>query len=83
MEEYKFDTQVLIEQCLLDEETLRQQIVAKFIGNSLIVGGDAELMKIHFHTDKPGKLIDYCTDLGDIFDIVIENMTRQAQGKKG
>ena len=40
-------------------------------------------MKVHFHTDYPGKVIDYLNTLGDIFDVVIENMTRQARGEKG
>ena len=83
MEEYQFDTQALIEGCSLDEGALRKVITEKFVGNSLIVGGDSELMKVHFHTDYPGKVIDYLNTLGDIFDVAIENMTRQARGKKG
>jgi len=83
MEDYQFDTQVLIEGCSLDEEQLRTAITTKFVGNSLIVGGDAELMKVHFHPDHPGQLIDYWATLGDIFDVVVENMDRQAHGKKG
>ncbi|MCD7086521.1 hypothetical protein [Limosilactobacillus fastidiosus] len=40
-------------------------------------------MNFHFHTDHPGKVIDYLTTLGDIFDVVIENMERQSHGEKG
>lgn len=83
MKEYQFDTQALIEGCQLSETQLRQQIMEKFVGNSLIVGGDNELMKFHFHTDHPGKVIDYLATLGDIFDVVIENMERQSRGEKG
>lgn len=83
MNEYQFDTQALIEGCQLTEKKLRKQITDHFVGNSLIVGGDNELMKVHFHTDHPGKVIDYLTTLGDIFDVVIENMDRQSRGEKG
>lgn len=83
MSDYRFDTQALIEGCQLSEEQLRQNIMEQFVGDSLIVGGDAELMKFHFHTDQPGKVIDHLATLGDIFDVVIENMDRQSRGKKG
>lgn len=83
MNEYQFDTQALIEGCQLSDAQLRQQIMERFVGNSLIVGGDSELMKFHSHTNHPGKVIDYLATLGDIFDIVIENMTRQSRGEKG
>jgi len=83
LEHYLFDTQTLIEHCSLDEIELRDAITNKFVGNSLIVGGDHDLMKLHFHTDHPGKIIDFCATLGDIFDVVIENMDRQAIDKKG
>jgi len=83
MEHYQFDTQALITNCSLNETELRDAITTKFVGNSLIAGGDHDLMKLHFHTNRPGQIIDYCATLGDIFDIVIENMDRQAIGKKG
>ena len=83
MVNYQFDTQSLIAGCSLDEEQLRTAVMTKFVGNSLIVGGDHDLMKVHFHTDHPGRVIDYWATLGDIFDVVIENMDRQANGKKG
>ncbi|MBB1079556.1 kinase to dihydroxyacetone kinase [Limosilactobacillus sp. STM2_1] len=83
MSEYHFDTQALVEGCLLSEIQLRKQITDHFVRNSLTVGGDNELMKIHFHTNHPGKLIDYLANWGDIFDVVIENMDRQSRGEKG
>lgn len=43
----------------------------------LAVGHD-KLIKIHFHTNMPWKVLEYCASLGDIHDIVVENMERQA-----
>ena len=45
--------------------------------------GDEELIKIHFHTNEPWKVLEYCAGLGEIYDIVIEDMERQARGLKG
>lgn len=45
--------------------------------------GDEELIKIHFHTNEPWKVLEYCASLGEIHDIVIENMERQADGLSG
>ena len=40
-------------------------------------------MKIHFHTDAPWKLLEYCASLGEIYDVVIEDMSRQTRGLPG
>ena len=45
--------------------------------------GDDELIKLHFHTNTPWKVIEYATTLGEVFDLVIENMNRQEKGLKG
>ena len=37
------------------------------------------LIKIHFHTNEPWKVLEYCASLGEIYDIVIEDMDRQEQ----
>ena len=45
--------------------------------------GDEELIKIHFHTNEPWKVLEYCASLGEIYDIVIEDMDRQSRGLQG
>ena len=45
--------------------------------------GDEDLIKIHFHTNEPWKVLSYCASLGEIYDIVIEDMERQSRGLKG
>lgn len=83
MIEYKFDTQLLIEGEELDEDVINEYISKNFIGDCLLVVGDDTLIKLHFHTNNPGAVVDYCSTLGDVFDVVIENMARQAKGLKG
>lgn len=83
MIKYKYDTQLLIEKCCLNEHTLHKSILSKFDGNCLIAVGDSDLMKIHFHTNTPWKILEYCSTLGSVFDIVVEDMDRQSRGLKG
>ena len=81
--EYTFDTQLLIEGHDLDEDEINDYFVEHFKGDCLLAVGDEELIKIHFHTNTPWEVLEYCSSLGDIYDIVVENMERQAEGLKG
>ena len=83
MLEFRYDTQLLIEGEDLDEDVISDHITDTFKGDSLLVAGDEELIKIHFHTNEPWKILEYGTTLGEIFDIVIEDMDRQARGLQG
>ena len=83
MVEYKFDTQLLIEGQNLDEDAINEYFVNNFKGDCLLAVGDDELIKIHYHTNEPWLVLQYCASLGEIYDVVIENMERQANGLKG
>lgn len=80
---YKFDTQLLISGENLDEMEVRKYITEHFDGDCLLAVGDDELIKIHFHTNEPWKVLEYGQSIGDIYDIVVENMQRQEDGLKG
>ena len=81
--DYRYDTQLLIEGEGLDEDDINDYYREHFDGDCLLAVGDDELVKIHFHTNEPWKVLEYCRELGEIFDIVIEDMFRQARGLKG
>ena len=83
MIEFKFDTQLLIEGHDLDEDKINDYFTENFKGDCLLAVGDDELIKIHYHTNEPWKVLEYCASLGDIHDIVVENMQRQADGLDG
>ena len=83
MLEYKFDTQLLIEGENLSEDAIDDSIAKNIEGDCLLVVGDESLIKIHYHTNTPWKVLEYCASLGDICDIVIENMERQEGGRQG
>ena len=83
MIEYRYDTQLLIEGEELNEDSIREYFELNFKGDCLLVVGDDELIKIHFHTTEPWDVLKYCRTLGEIYDIVIEDMIRQSNGLKG
>lgn len=83
MLEYKFDTQLLIEGDNLSEDSINDYITENIKGDCLLAVGDENLIKVHFHTNEPWKLLEYCASIGDIFDVVVENMERQENGLQG
>ena len=83
MLEFKYDVQLLIEGHGLDETRISEYVDRNFKGDCLLAVGDEDLIKIHFHTNEPWKVLEYCADLGEIFDVVVEDMDRQARGLKG
>ena len=83
MLEFKFDTQLLIEGHDLDEDAINDYFTSNFKGDCLLAVGDDELIKIHYHTNEPWKVLEYCASRGDIYDGVVENMERQENGLQG
>ena len=83
MLEFKFDTQLLIEGEGLDEDEINDYFTNNFEGDCLLAVGDDELIKIHYHTNEPWKVLEYCASLGEIYDVVVENMERQEMGLEG
>ena len=81
--EFRYDTQLLIEGTGLDEEAIFDHIQNNIIGDSLLAVGDDELIKVHYHTNEPWQVLEYCAGLGEIYDTVVENMERQKKGLKG
>ena len=67
----------------LDEDEINDYFVKNFKGDCLLAVGDEDLIKIHYHTNEPWKVLEYCASLGEIYDIVVEDMDRQARGLKG
>lgn len=80
---YRYDTQLLIDGKDLDEDKIKEYITNNLVGDCLLVVGDPELIKIHFHTNEPWDLLKYASTLGEIYDIVVEDMFRQASGLQG
>jgi DAK2 domain fusion protein YloV len=48
------------------------------LGQSVLVVGDDQLMKVHVHTERPDEVIGYGLTLGTLTHISVENLDRQA-----
>lgn len=83
MLEFKYDTQLLLEGTGLSDTKIIDYINNNLVGDCLLVVGDDELIKLHYHTNEPWKVLEYCARLGEIYDIVIEDMDRQSRGLQG
>lgn len=83
MPEYKFDTQLLIDGKDLSEDAINEYITQHIKGDCLLAVGDETLIKIHYHTNEPWQVLEYCASLGEIYDVVVENMERQENGLPG
>jgi dihydroxyacetone kinase-like predicted kinase len=81
--EFTYYTQLLIAGEDLDEDDIFDYISENIKGDSLLAVGDEDLIKIHYHTNEPWEVLEYCRSLGEIYDIVVEDMDRQARGLKG
>lgn len=81
----RYDTQLLIDKRDkdLNDSEISDYITQKIEGNSLLVVGDEDMIKIHFHTNEPWKVLEYCNSVGEIYDIVVEDMIRQSNGLQG
>jgi len=58
-----------------DIDKLREKLNA--IGDSVVVVGDLSLIKVHVHTNNPGKALTEALKLGEVDHIKIENMLEQ------
>lgn len=81
--EFRYDVQLLIEGENLDEDAINDYFNDNLVGDCTLIVGDEELIKVHFHTNEPWEVLKYCRSLGEIFDIVVEDMIRQARGDQG
>ena len=59
----------------LDPEKLRQFLSS--LGDSLVLVDDEEIIKVHVHTNDPGKALHEAMDYGSFITVKIENMRLQ------
>ncbi|HDE3243213.1 TPA: fatty acid kinase catalytic subunit FakA [Staphylococcus aureus] len=62
-----------------DEQEFRQDM-SQF-GDSLLVINDEEIVKVHVHTEYPGKVFNYGQQYGELIKLKVENMREQHTAK--
>lgn len=62
-----------------NDETMRSALASEFetIGDSIIVVGDEQKIKVHLHTDNPDQAIAKALKIGSLTRIKIDNMREQ------
>jgi DAK2 domain fusion protein YloV len=74
-EGWGYCTEFLIEGSNLDLEVIRNQIEA--LGNSVLVVGEPELVKVHVHTDDPTRVITLAGRYGKLLKLNVGDMSTQ------
>jgi uncharacterized protein len=72
---YRYCTTFVIEGDQLNSEQIEQEL--EQLGDSLLVVGDPEALKVHVHTDEPGRALAVGTRAGVIDRVEIANMHEQ------
>lgn len=85
--EFPYCTEFLVQGKELQVEKIRKDLMGQ--GDSLLVVGTDEVVKIHVHVKNPGKVLDYAIQWGSLHEVAIHNMLAQneamahAQKNKG
>ena len=77
--EYVYDTQMLVEGVGIPVDEIQAHLEHTPPGDCLLVVGDDELLRIHFHTNEPWEVMKYLSQFGTVYDVVIENMQKQSE----
>lgn len=72
---YGYCTEFFIHAEKYDEEKIKNFLGKR--GDSIVVVGGENLVKVHVHTDNPGVILDYVLRIGSLHDIKIDNMNDQ------
>lgn len=77
---YAYCTEFLIQNLypdILEEDIDSFRRRLNRIGDCVLVVGDLSLVKVHVHTNEPGKALEYGLSLGELVNLKIENMVQQ------
>ncbi|NLZ38142.1 MAG: DAK2 domain-containing protein [Firmicutes bacterium] len=72
---YGYCTELIVQGNNLRAEKIRAEI--SHLGDSVIVVGDENVVKIHIHTNNPGQILEKCIRHGSLHQIKIDNMREQ------
>jgi DAK2 domain fusion protein YloV len=77
--EYRYCTEYIIRPSRnhIDFDAIRGDLLAH--GDSLMVAGSPELIKVHIHTNNPGVVLEYGLNMGELSQIKIDNMAEQRE----
>jgi len=71
----KFCTECSIQGENINRNEIMQMI--KHCGDSMVIAGTSSKVKVHIHTNNPGKLFKICNAYGKVIDRKVDDMTKQ------
>lgn len=72
---FRYCTEALLKGSSLDIEAMRQTL-SQF-GDSLVIAGGTQKMRIHIHSNQPDKVFEYLDSMGTIIEQKVDDMRRQ------
>lgn len=72
---FGYCTEFFIKTKKADPDSFKNKIME--YGDSIVVVGTEELIKVHIHTNEPGTVLNYAMKLGELSKIKIDNMREQ------
>lgn len=72
---YGYCTEFIINNSSLESELFRDEIIG--YGDSMLVVGGENIIKVHIHTNDPGEVLQKALQYGELIDIKIDNMRYQ------
>jgi DAK2 domain fusion protein YloV len=74
---YGYCTEFLLAGTNLTGDDIERRMLE--LGDSVLVVGDERLMRVHLHTDDPGAAMSYCTPMGRLQQVKVDNIESQAE----
>jgi len=74
-EGWGYCTEFLIEGREMIVEKVREDIAA--MGNSALVVGESDLIRVHVHTNEPAKVLAYASSIGTLTKTKVDDMSKQ------
>ena len=79
---FTYCTEFIVKRASKDSDPLRLRAYLETIGDCVVVVDDEEIIKVHTHTDHPGKALEKGLEFGQLINLKIENMRDQNERAK-
>lgn len=79
---FTYCTEFIVKRSSLNTDPLRLRAYLETIGDCVVVVDDEEIIKVHTHTDHPGKALEKGLEFGQLINLKIENMRDQNERAK-
>lgn len=80
--EFTYCTEFIVIKSADAKNVLALRAYLETIGDSVVVVDDDEIIKVHIHTENPGKALEEGLLFGSLTNLKIENMKEQHKGQK-